>query len=260
MSFWSDLTGDTAAKASKAAAADTYGKQQSAIGKLLGYGDEYKAGYDSLSHNYDPYVARSEALSGSGNEALLNLIQNPSSVRSLPGYQFDQEEGIRALDRSAAAPGGKDLHGGAQNRDLLRFGTGLADKTYGDQLARLLGINREGFTEGMAATGAGTGLEAEGLRGQYGARSTAYGGDMASAGTIGQGDIAAANAKAAGSQNLLNTGLKLGGMALGAFGGGGLGSLMGGGSTYQDGNNLGMGGYGGAKVGYDASGRYFNYG
>jgi hypothetical protein len=48
---------------------------------------------------------------------------------------------------------------------------------------------------------------------------------MNAAGTIGQGDIAAANARSAGIQNLFNTGANLAGKAMGGgfggFGGGG---------------------------------------
>lgn len=255
MSLWSSLTGDDAAAASKAAAADTYGKQQGAIGRLLGYGDDLKAGYDSIGASYQPYVDRANTLSGNSSDALNNLITNPDSVRSLPGYAFDQSEGTRAVDRSAAARG-MDASGRTL-KDLTRFGTGLADKTYGDQLSRLLGINQQGFTEGMSATGAQNSAYGAGLQGQYGARSTAYGGDMTSAGTIGQGDIAAANAKAAGSQNLFNAGLKVAGMALapvtmggstalsslmGGFGGGGGGSP--GGFTIQSFDSAGNPNYG----------------
>lgn len=253
MSFWSSLTGSDAADASKAAAADQYGKQTSAVHRLLGYGDDLKAGYDSIGDSYQPYIDRAKTLGGNSSEALNNLIQNPSSVRSLPSYQFDQAEGTRAVDRSAAArwmdASGRTL------KDLTRFGTGLADRTYGDQLSRLLGINQQGFSEGMQATGAQNSAYGAGLQGQYGARSTAYGGDMTSAGTIGQGDIAAANAKAAGSQNIFNGALKLAGSGIAALSGG-----MGGGGM---GGSLGqlMGGSGGGfqVTGFDGAGNP-NYG
>src|SRR5205814_2935901 len=105
MGWWSDFTGKTRADAAKAAAADTYGKQQSAIARLLGYGDELKAGYDNIGASYQPYVNSANRLAGASDEALYNLIQNPDSVRGLPAYQFDQQEGQRAVDRSAAARG-----------------------------------------------------------------------------------------------------------------------------------------------------------
>lgn len=226
--LFQDLTGDTAADASRAAAADTYAKQQAAIKKLLGYGDEYAADFEELSGAYDPYVETG----ATANNAFARLLQDPSSVRSLPGYQFAQEEGVKALDRGAASRG--MLNSGRGSKDLLRFGTGLADQTYGNQFQRLMGATQQG----LGATGAQVGTVATGLQGKLGTRQSAYGGDMMSSGTIGQGDIAAANAKAAGSQNLLNTGLSLGGKLLGGgFGGfgGGMGSGgMGLGNPFQN--------------------------
>jgi hypothetical protein len=239
LGFWDDLTGATAANASKDAAQDTYVKQQAAIAKLTGYGDEYADKFQDMSRGYDPYVQTG----AQGNNMLMRLLQDPNSLRSLPGYQFDQQEGVQALDRSAAARG--RLNSGRQSKDLLRFGTGLADKTYGDQFARLLGLSQQG----MGATG-----------GQLATRQSAYGGDMTAANTIGLGEIAGANARAAGSQNLLNTGIKLGGMALGTMTGMPVG--MGGGSSSYGGSP----GYnsnpqmGGASAGYDPYGRQFNWG
>lgn len=224
MGFWQDLTGKTAAEASKAAAADTYNKQQGAVQRLLGYGNEYKAGTDANAEGFDPYIQNYQPYVESGqaaNSALMNLMQNPSSVRGLPGYQFNQEEGQRAIDGSSAARGMNAS--GRTLKDLMRFGTGLADQTYGNQWQRLLGLSGQGLTATGAQAGVGgqqIGLQQQGLQGQLGARTTAYGGDMGSAGTIGQGNIAAANAKAAGSQNLLNTGLKIAGMVAAPFTGG----------------------------------------
>lgn len=229
MGFWSDFTGETGAKAARAAAADQYQKQQSAVSRLLGYGDEYKTGQDNIGDSYQPYINSANRIGGASNDALYNLIQNPDSLRSLPGYQFAQEQGVQALDRGANAR--HMLDSGRSSKDLLRFGTGLADQTYGSQLSRLMGLNQQGFAQGMSAQGAQNSAYGQGLQGQLGARSTAYGGDMTAAGTVGQGDIAAAKAKAAGSQNLFNGAMKIGGMALGAFGGG-MPSWMGGGSSY----------------------------
>lgn len=199
MSFLSSLTGEDAADASRRAAADTYQKQQSAISQLLGYGDDYAKYFQDT---YAPYTANGRYY----NDALRQLVENPSSVRALPGYQFDQDQGIQALDRSAAAKG--MLNSGRASKDLMRFGTGLADKTYGDQLQRLMGLNQQG----LSATAAST----QGETGRLGTRTTAFGGQMNAAGTIGQGDVAAANAMASGSQNLLNFGGNLAGKFIGA--------------------------------------------
>jgi hypothetical protein len=235
MSFWSALMGDDAADASRAAAGDTYSKQtnaanqtydaqQDAIGKLLGYGTEYAQQLQGLSGAYDPYTRTG----GIANEQLQKLLSDPSSLRHLPGYQFAQDQGIQALDRSAKARG--MLESGRQDKDLLRFSTGLADQTYGNQLSRLMGLTQMG----IGATGAKNATAGQGYQGMLGARQSAYGGDYGSAATrggmlygssptIGQGDIAAANAQASGVQNLLGVGAFLGGK----IAGGGLGDSFG---------------------------------
>jgi hypothetical protein len=198
MSFWSALMGDDAADASRAAAGDTYKKQQDAISGLMGYGDQYANQFQGM---YQPYANTG----ATANSQLQQLMADPSSLRSLPGYQFAQDQGVQALDRSAASRG--MLGSGRQSKDLMRFGTGLADQTYGNQFARLMG----GAGLGMQATQGQT----QGLQGQLGTRQSAYGGQMNAAGTIGQGDIAAANAEAAGASNLFNGAMYLGGKALG---------------------------------------------
>jgi hypothetical protein len=71
--------------------------------------------------------------------------------------------------------------------------------------------------------------EGQGLQGQLGARTSAYNQDFNSAGTIGQGDVAAANAKMKGTQGLLNLGGSILGSGLSGGFGGGFGSLFGGG-------------------------------
>ncbi len=220
MSFWSSLTGDDAADAAKSAAADTFAKQQRAINELTGYGDRYAGDFENLSHAYDPYV-------NAGGSALDRLMAGlglggnqqafTDAYRSLPGYQNGLETGSRAITGNAAARG--SLNSGATLKALQRYGSDYEDKRSGDYLTRLMGL----AGTGQSATGQQVATTAQGLQGQLGTRQTAYGGSMNAAGTIGQGDIAAANAQAAGSQNLLNAGLKIGGMVLGGFGGGSAG-------------------------------------
>lgn len=199
------LLGNTAADAAKAAAADTYKKQQEAVANLKGFGQDYANNFAGLAANYAPYQQTGAA----GNAALQRLVADPSSVRDLPGYQFAFSEGTNALDRSAAARG--MLNSGRQMKDLTRFGTGLADQTYGNEFNRLLGLTQQG----QNATTAANTFQGQGYQGQLGANTTAYGGQFGSAGTIGQGDVAAANAQASGLQGLLSAGMNLGGMALG---------------------------------------------
>jgi hypothetical protein len=223
LGFWDDITGKSAADAAKGAAADTYGKQQAATTGIRQAGDQYATSFADLAKGYQPWQNTGLA----ANNAVQRLISDPSSVRSLPAYDFLMGEGTKAIDRSAVSNG--NLFSGKTGKALVGYGQNLADKTYGDQLTRLLGVSQQG----LGATQAGINTEGTGLTGQLGTRTSAYNGDMTSAGTIGQGDIAAANAQTAGLQNLLNFGGQLLGSAasFGSGGGGfgGISKLLGGG-------------------------------
>ena len=61
-----------------------------------------------------------------------NLLANPSSVTSTPGYQFNLGQGLQALDQGAAAKGG--LFSGAQGQAEQQFGQNYATNTYNQQL------------------------------------------------------------------------------------------------------------------------------
>lgn len=209
MGLLDTLLGNTSADAAKAAAADTYAKQQTAVSGIQGAGQSYATGFGDLSKAFAPYAATG----GAANDALRNLLADPSSVASLPGYQFDLSQGTKAIDHSAVSNG--NLFSGKTGKALEAYGTNLADKTYGDQLSRLLGVSNTG----QQATGQTVATAGTGLTGQLGANTSAYNGQMTDAGTIGQGDIAAANAKTSAWQNLLN--LAAGGIGMAAGGGSG---------------------------------------
>lgn len=223
MGFLNDLLGNTSADAAKAAAADTYAKQQQAVGGIQNAGGQYAQQFGQLAQGFQPWQQTGQG----ANSAVQNLLSDPSSVASLPAYQFDLNQGARAIDHSALANG--SLFSGKTGKALTAYGTNLADKTYGDQLSRLLGVSQQG----LGATQAGINTQGTGLTGQLGANTSAYQGQMQDASTIGQGDVAAANAKAQGAQGLFSTAALLGGMALGGGmgGGAGLGSLLKSGSS-----------------------------
>ncbi len=234
MGFLDTLFGNDSADAAKKAAADTFAKQQAASGELKNFGSQYAGRFGDLAKSFSPW----SETGGGANDALRNLLADPSSIRSLPAYATGVAEGTRAIDHSALANG--NLFSGKTGKALVRFGENNFDKTYGDQVARLLGVSQQG----LDATGRGVATEGTGLQGELGARTSAYGGDMTSAGTIGQGDIAAANAKTSGLQNLLNLGGSVLGMGLS---GGGLGRVS---SFATSGMNKLFGG--GSPSGYGA--------
>jgi hypothetical protein len=75
------------------------------------------------------------------NTMLMNLINNPSSVSQLPGFQFELQTGSAAVDAQmrAAGAGGSGNEGAA----LTEFGQGLAGQFYQQQtglLASLSGV------------------------------------------------------------------------------------------------------------------------
>jgi hypothetical protein len=237
MTFWGDITGKTAADASTKAAADTYKKQQEAVAGLTSYGDTLPGAYSGLADRLSPYA-------DAGGSALARLLGGlglpggdgedfASAYRATPGYQAGLDTGTNAVMGTNAARG--MLNSGRTMKDLYRFGSNYEDQRSGDYMNRLAGL----VSGGQNATGQQVATEGTGLQGQLQTRLTGYGGQYGSAGTIGQGDIAAANARAAASGNLLNAGMKVGGMLLGAAGG--MPGLGGGGNPFASGAAGGSG-------------------
>jgi hypothetical protein len=110
---------------------------------------------------------------------------DPQNFQETPYYNFLREEGIRSRDRSASAKG--NLLSGGQQREIERFGQGLASTEYGNYFERqraLRGgrINELGLTSGRGQT---AGLEL----GRIGAGTYQ---------SIGDRTVGAGNARAAG--------------------------------------------------------------
>jgi len=138
MGIFGTLLGTDAADAARKTAADTYAKKQTATMGITDYGDQYAGNYANLAHGYDPYVQTG----GIANSQFQNLLRDPSSVSSLPGYQFDLAQGQKALTGAGAGTG--TLFSGKTGKNLVAYGTNLADKTYGDQFSRLMGATGQG--------------------------------------------------------------------------------------------------------------------
>lgn len=114
---------------------------------------ELNAGYQDVSGMYSPYrqggqqaygtLADLAGLNGAGaGQAAMGQFQQS------PGYQFRQQEGINALDRSASSRG--MLNSGAQMKAINDYGQNMASSEYGNWLQQLQGLNQQGFQ----ATGA----------------------------------------------------------------------------------------------------------
>lgn len=71
--------------------------------------------------------------------------QSPTDwLRSTPGYEFNFDEGARALNTRLAGQG--RLQSGDAQREAVRYGQNYGDRIYGDQWNRLAGIAGAGQT------------------------------------------------------------------------------------------------------------------
>jgi hypothetical protein len=95
---------------------------------------------------------------------LQQLVSNPSSVASLPGYQFQMQQGSEAVARNMASAG--FMGSGNEAAALEQYGQGLASSFYGQQtqlLSSLAGLTAPSSPSqlGNAATAANTSAGAQ---------------------------------------------------------------------------------------------------
>jgi hypothetical protein len=124
-----------------------------------------------------------------------------NTLQNLPGYQFQMNQGVQALDRSAASKG--LLNSGAQEKALTAYGQGLGSSYLGNYVQGLNGIAQMGQASAGQQAVAG----------------------MNTANQVGANQIGAGNAAAAGYVNqgnaisgLMQNGIGLYGMYQGGFG------------------------------------------
>lgn len=150
-----------------------------------------------------------------------------SAYQTSPGYTFNMDQGLRALDRTRAVNG--TLASGNADTDAMKFASGLASQDYNNWLSNLsnLDTKRYGATTGQAGTyGAlgSAGLQTGGAKANL-AASTAAGIGQAGANGLMAGQQASANRWGAllGGASILGglAGKALGGGAFSIFGGGG---------------------------------------
>lgn len=135
-------------------------EQQRATAEAQGY-------YGAARQGYTPYTS-----AGEQNLNRLNQLMGGdySGFTSGPDYQASLQEGMKALDRGAAARGA--LYSGGADADRIQFGSNLAAQTLGNYRNALSGL-------------AGMGLQAQG------AVSDIYGQQAQTA--LGLGDAMAQN-------------------------------------------------------------------
>ncbi len=157
-SVYSDVSGRNQARAALKAAQIQAEMQQKAL-------DENKRQFDTSQANLQPWLQTGQRALGSLesqlNSGAYNMPDyqagtydvgqaydpgaafgydkfqfNPGDLQNDPGYQFQLQQGTRALDQGAAARGG--ALGGNQARALTQYGQGLGAQSYGDAYTRAL--------------------------------------------------------------------------------------------------------------------------
>lgn len=154
--------------------------------------------YDQTRQDLSPYnTTGSNAMYSLGNLfGLANDKTNPASgtdpnaagtvnsalatYQASPEYQFSYQQGLQALDRSAAAKGG--LLSGGQLKAAQQYGQGYATNTFGDYVNRLMGL--AGIGENAAAQTGAYGTET----GKGVASNALYAGNAQASGAIAQGN------------------------------------------------------------------------
>jgi hypothetical protein len=101
------------------------------------------AGYDDAEEYLDPRFQQEQDAMGRVNSLLgLGGEADYSGFRDSPGYQFQLEQGQQAIERSAAARGG--LQSGNTLAEITRYSQGLADTTFNNYLAQVMGLQSQG--------------------------------------------------------------------------------------------------------------------
>lgn len=108
--------------------------------------------YDRTATNLNPYIA-----AGTNSLGQINQLNSGdySAFQNSPDYQFNMQQGIQGVDRSAAARGA--LYSGGHSADLLNYASGLASNqlnTYRNSLMNTAQMG-QGAASNLGSIGAG---------------------------------------------------------------------------------------------------------
>lgn len=101
-------------------------------------------------------LARDYQLGALGLPGDISHDQTLAAFRTSPGYEFQRDQGLNAVQTSAAAGG--QLFSGKTLKSLNQYGQGLADQQFGDWYSRLGGLSGSGdaATGNLVSAGTGT--------------------------------------------------------------------------------------------------------
>lgn len=204
----------------------SYAEGKGALGQGYGQAQNYLAPY--AQQGGKAFGMYGDAIGANGADKQRAFYDG---FQTDPGWMAQQQAGINALDRSAAAKGG--MYSGAQQKALFNYGQQGMRGAFQDRLAQLAQMGGQG----MGATGQQAGL-ASGYGNALANLSGQYGQNMAG-NAINYGN-AMAQASQMGIQNMLG----LGGLAIQALapGAGGMSAMGNMGNALMRGANSFSGG------------------
>lgn len=142
---------------------DAYGQIDQGQAAYTGQSDKALGYYDQL--NGTGAAANGTYADALGLHGADGVARAQGAYTTSPGYQFQMDQGLQALDRQHAASG--SLASGGAGADAIRFAQGLASQDYGSWMDRLMGLsNQYGNTTNARAaitTGLGDKLYGTGL-------------------------------------------------------------------------------------------------
>ena len=163
------------ALSAKGQSSNVSSNQEAVQNRLLNLNPQFDASFANTTGAYQPYsTTGQEGLTATSD--LLGLNGQPAADAAMaryqksPGYQFQFDEGVRAVDANAAASG--MLRSGATGKALEKFGQGLANTDFTNYYNRLAGLAGGGLTAAGGLATANQNYVAN-LSGNVGAMNTA---------------------------------------------------------------------------------------
>lgn len=151
------LGGSRAAGGANAAAGLSEAQAAQNRADLLPYNTTGQKALGMIDNNLTSYGTPDRAYIDQANKYLgdaATLGSGPGAQAALentPGYQFTRQQGLQAVQNSAAARGlGVS---GAALKGAAAYATGLADQTYGDQFNKLLNLGTNSLAVNAASQG-----------------------------------------------------------------------------------------------------------
>jgi hypothetical protein len=174
------------------------GEGAAAAGESAAAGTAYSA--DIQKQMYEQTRTDQEPWRIAGEKALQTIQERPDfqfTAESFmqmkdPSYDFRMQEGVNALDRSAASRG--RLLSGAQDRAVTRYGSDLASQEYGNAFSRAMATDQ--YNLGKQQSLAGVGQSATNVVSQAGANAASGIAQSAMSGAAAQGNAAIAGGQA----------------------------------------------------------------